>query len=147
MSNQYLVAIRAMQEGNFSPLFPAGAESDPLGMELSKLAATLEQKRIVADLLQNIMHEVAAGLLVDDVLDHIYDRFHSIIPYNRMGLALLSEDRTTLTECWLRSDADEILLKRDFSAPIGNSSLQQVLATGLPRILNDLEAYLAGLPN
>src|SRR3989338_6111534 len=102
-----------MQDGNFSPSLLADAESDPLGAELSKLAAALEQKRIEADLLQNIMHGVASGLLVDDVLDRIYDHFHSIIPYNRMGLALLSEDRTTLTECWLRSDADEILLKRD----------------------------------
>lgn len=135
-----------MQEGNFSPSFPANAESDPLGVELSKLAATLEQKFTEAGLLQNIMHDIASGLLVDDVLDHIYNRLHAIIPYNRMGLALLSEDRTSLTECWLRSDANEIILKRGFSAPIGNSSLQQAMATGQPRILNDLEAYLAELP-
>lgn len=136
-----------MQEGNFSPSLLADAESDPLGVELRKLAATLEQKRIEADLLQNIIHEVASGLLVDDVLDRIYDHFHSIIPYNRMGLALLSEDRTTLTQCWLRSDGNEIILQRGFSAPIGNSSLQHVMATGQPRILNDLEAYLAELPS
>lgn len=146
MSNQYLAAIRAMQDGNFSPPFPADGESDPLGVALRKLAATLDQRYIETDLLQSIMHEVASGLLVDDVLDRIYDRFRSIIPYNRMGVALLSEDRTTLTQCWLRSDANEILLQRGFSAPIGNSSLQHVLATGQPRILNDLEAYLAELP-
>src|SRR3972149_5329757 len=130
MSNQYLVAIRAMQEGNFSPLFPAGAESDPLGMELSKLAATLEQKRIVADLLQNIMHEVAAGLLVDDVLDHIYDRFHSLLHYNRMGLALLSEDRTTLTVLDAhRAGLDAGHARRAAPERLGADD-QQVLATG-----------------
>jgi diguanylate cyclase (GGDEF)-like protein/PAS domain S-box-containing protein len=145
--NQYLAAIRAMQDGNFSPSFPVDAESDPLGVDLRKLAATLEQKCTEAALLQTIMHEVSSGLLVDDVLDRIYDRFRSIIPYNRMGLALLSEDRTTLTQCWLRSDANEIIMQRGFSAPIGNSSLQQVMATGQPRILNDLEAYLAELPS
>lgn len=136
-----------MRDGNFSPSLLADAASDPLGAELSKLAAALKQKGIVAGLLQNIMHEVASGLLVDDVLDRIYNSFHSIIPYDRMGLALLSEDRTTLTQCWLRSNGNAIILQRGFSAPIGNSSLQQVMATGQPRILNDLEAYLAELPN
>lgn len=143
----YLLVVRAMQDGNYSPAFPEGTLSDPLGIELRILAATLEQRCSEVELLQNIMHEVASGLLVDDVLDRIYERFHSIIPYNRMGLALLSEDRTTLTQCWLRSDADEVILRRGFSAPIGNSSLQQVMATGQPRILNDLEAYLAELPS
>jgi diguanylate cyclase (GGDEF)-like protein/PAS domain S-box-containing protein len=147
VSNLYLAAIRAMQDGNFSPSFPADSESDLLWVELRKLAATLEQKCTETDLLQTIMHEVASGLLVDDVMDRIYDRFHSIIPYNRIGLALLSEDRTTLTQYWLRSDADEVIMQRGFCAPIGNSSLQQVMATGQPRILNDLEAYLAELPS
>ncbi|MBI5429037.1 MAG: diguanylate cyclase [Nitrosomonadales bacterium] len=147
MNNQYLAVIRAMQDGNFSPAFPADAASDPLGIELRKLAATLEQKCTETDLLQSIMHDVSSGLLVDDILDRIYDRFHSIIPYNRMGLALVSEDRTTLTQHWLRSDANEVILQRGYSAPLGNSSLRQVLATGQPRILNDLEAYLAEYPD
>lgn len=143
----YLAVIRSMQEGNFSPAFPPDAESDPLYVELRKLTATLEQKCNETELLQSIMHEVASGLLVDDVLDRIYDRFCSIIPYNRMALALLSEDRTTLTQFWLRSDANEIMLQRGFSAPIRDGSLQQILATGQPRILNDLEAYLTEHPD
>ncbi|TNC96029.1 MAG: diguanylate cyclase/phosphodiesterase with PAS/PAC sensor(s) [Gallionellaceae bacterium] len=143
----YLAAIRAMQNGDFSPAFPVEAEKDPLGLELRKLAATLELKCTETDLLQNIMHEVASGLLVDDVLDRIYDRFHSIIPYNRMALALLSEDRTILTQYWLRSDASDIPLQRGYAAPIKESSLQQVLETVQPRILNDLEAYLSAHPN
>ena len=136
-----------MQEGNFSPSFPADSESDPLWVELRKLAKTLEQKCSEADLLQTIMHEVSSGLLVDDVLDRIYNRFRSIIPYNRMALALLSEDQATLTQCWLRSDAKEILLQRGYSATIKDSSLQQILVTGQPRILNDLEAHLVGHPD
>ena len=62
-----------------------------------------------------------------------------------MGLALLSEDRVTLTQCWLRSDADEILMLRGFSALIGNSILQQALATCLPdrrRLLDCIEYAL-----
>lgn len=143
----YLAVIRAMQGGNFSPSFPVDAGGDPMWVELRKLAATLEQRCTEIDLLQTIMHAVASGLLVDDVLDRIYDHFHSIIPYNRMALALLSEDQTTITQCWLRSDATDILLQRGFSAPLKDSSLQQVLATGQPRILNDLEAYLSEYPD
>ncbi|OGT00566.1 MAG: hypothetical protein A3K04_04020 [Gallionellales bacterium RBG_16_56_9] len=143
----YLAVIRAMQDGNFSPSFPVDAGGDPLWVELRKLAATLEQRCTELDLLQTIMHAVVSGLLVDDVLDRIYDHFRSIIPYNRMALALLSEDQTTITQCWLRSDATDILLQRGYSVPLKDSSLQQVLATGQPRILNDLEAYLSEYPD
>lgn len=145
--DSYLSTVRAMREGDFSPAFPANTESDPLWAELRKLAAALEQRCAEATLLQNIMHEVTSGLLVDDVLDRIYARFHSIIPYNRMAVALLSEDKKVLTQYWLRSDADEIPLQRGYSAPIQESSLQQVLATSQPRILNDLEVYLSEHPD
>lgn len=144
---QYLAAIRAMQQGNFSPVFPAEAESNPLWGELRKLATILEQRCDEGALLQGIMHEVASGLLVDDVMDRIYDRFHSIIPYNRIALALLSEDQQTLSVYWLRSDADEVQLNRGHSASIVNSSLQQIITTGQPRILNDLVAYLEQHPD
>lgn len=86
-------------------------------------------------------------MLVDDVMDRIYDRFHSIIPYNRIALALLSEDQQTLSVYWLRSDADEVQLNRGHSASIVNSSLQQIITTGQPRILNDLVAYLEQHPD
>lgn len=142
-----MAVIRAMQDGNFTPEFPADATSDPLWIELRRLAAILEQRCSEAELLQSIMDEVSSGLLVDDVLDRIYERFTTIIPYNRMALALLSKDQTTLTQCWLRSDADEIMLQRGYTAPIKDSSLQQILASGQPRILNDLEAYLAEHPD
>ena len=144
---QYLAAIRAMQQGNFSPVFPAEAESNPLWGELRKLATILEQRCDEGALLQGIMHEVASGLLVDDVMDRIYDRFHSIIPYNRIALALLSEDQQTLSVYWLRSDAEEVQLNRGHSASIVNSSLQQIITTGQPRILNDLVAYLEQHPD
>ncbi|MDO8350199.1 MAG: diguanylate cyclase [Gallionella sp.] len=144
---QYRAAICAMQHGDFSLVLPAEAESDPLWVELRKLASILKQRCDESTLLQGIMHEVASGLLVDDVMDRIYDRFHSIIPYNRMALALLSEDQQTLSIYWLRSDADEVQLKRGHSANIENSSLQQVIMTGQPRILNDLAAYLEQHPD
>ncbi|MBI3478945.1 MAG: PAS domain S-box protein [Nitrosomonadales bacterium] len=39
----YLVAIPALQDGNFSPSFPSDTEPDPLWLELRKLATILEQ--------------------------------------------------------------------------------------------------------
>lgn len=146
-SAQYMAAICAMQQGNFSLVLSAEAESDPLWTELRKLASILAQRCDESTLLQGIMHEVASGLLVDDVMDRIYDSFRSIIPYNRMALALLSEDQRTLSVYWLRSDAGEVQLKRGHTASIVNSSLQQIITTGQPRILNDLAAHLEQHPD
>jgi diguanylate cyclase (GGDEF)-like protein len=48
---------------------------------------------------------------------------------------------------WGRSDAQRIYLKNGFSAWMEGSSLQTILETGQPRILNDLEAYLQSHPD
>ena len=40
-----------------------------------------------------------------------------------------------------------ISLGSDYEAPLAGSSLQQIVETGKPRIINDLEAYLRGKPS
>jgi GAF domain-containing protein len=83
--------------------------------------------------------------LPDEVLGFVYESLQSLIPHDRIGVALI-EDGGTVRARWARSAASEIHLAADYSAPLEGSSLQQVIATGEPRILNDLEAYLADHP-
>jgi len=114
-----------------------------LGQELMRLAGVLERRFQEASKIIEISDAISAGLLLDDVLHRVYETFASVIPYNRIGCALLDDENAVLSACWARSDVSTIMIGQGYSAPMSGSSLQQILETGRPRILNDLEAYLA----
>lgn len=144
----YQAAVRAMRDGKFDLPIPVEQSNEigKLGQDLNELASELERKFDEAIKVREISEKITAGMFLDDVLNRAYDSFHPVIPYNRMGCALLSDENKTLTAYWERTDAPKIKLKAGFTALMAGSSLQQILETGQPRILNDLEAHLAAHP-
>ena len=97
--------------------------------------------------LLRITEEINAGKVLDEILDHAYESLHSVIPYHRIGFSLLEENDTVLRAYWTRSEAPKLRLEKDYSAEMQGSSLEKVLQTREPRILNDLEAYLKMHPD
>ncbi|MCB1887912.1 MAG: GGDEF domain-containing protein [Rhodocyclaceae bacterium] len=144
----YRDAIRAMREGHYGFGVDTGGDDalGALGNELRRLAGHLDWYFSHASKLQEITDNVVGGLLLNDVLERIFESFQTVIPYNRIGCALLSDDARSVRACWARADYDNLLLVDGFEAKIAGSSLGQIIATGQPRIINDLEAYLAEHP-
>lgn len=144
----YVDAVRAMREGDYD----IELDTEPhdglglLGEELVALARHLDWHVSHSRKLQEITDTVVGGLLMEDVLERIFDSFHSVIPYNRIGCALLSEDGSSVKACWARADYEDIRLVNGFSARMAGSSLVRIVQTGEPRILNNLEAYLESHP-
>jgi formate hydrogenlyase transcriptional activator len=108
-------------------------------MSPSSPDAAFEQA--VAELLEHIN----MGRTHDELFGGIYDRFRDLVPYDRIAVALLDEsgDNLRLTSC--RSDREPVL-KVGFSDPVAGSTLQTLLQTGQPRIINDLADYLRKKP-
>lgn len=96
--------------------------------------------------LLHISEKINAGKVIDEVLEYAYDSLHSVIPYHRIGFSLLEEEDSVLRAYWTHSEAPEVKLPKGYSAVMRGSSLEKVLQTGEPRILNDLEAYLREHP-
>jgi len=107
---------------------------------------TLEKRLREYQVLDSIKNRINAGLTLDQVLAYAFEAFQEIIPYNRIGLALLDEKGTMVRAHWSRSDSSQVKLENSYSAPLKGSSLEQIIKTGNPRILNDLEAYLREHP-
>lgn len=145
---EYQAAIRSMRDGKFDLSVPADLNDEvgKLGHELNDLAKELERKFDESIKLREISEEVIAGLFLDDVLNRIYGSFRPLIPYNRIGCALLKNERTEATAYWAKTDSSKVKLKVGHTAAMAGSSLQEIIETGHPRILNDLEAYLAEHP-
>lgn len=139
---------RAMKNGQFS--FKQRIEGDDeiaaLGSDLLDLASNLEKRLNETRYLSKVVEQINEGIILDEVLTYIYNSFHPIIPYNRIGLSLIDEDGQTVRSFWARSEL-KIHLKKGYHAPLEGSSLKKILDTGEPRIINDLEAYLGENPD
>ena len=57
-----------------------------------------------------------------EILEFIYVSFRRLIPYDRIGLALLDPATATLHNVWQRADDPQLLLPRNSSGVSGRSS-------------------------
>lgn len=105
--------------------------------EVSMLA-TLNYRQVVGQLLEALN----MGRSVDDLLAAMYENLTGVVPFNRIGVAVLDDAGETLRLISCRSDGPT-RLQIGYSAPMAGSTLQRLLAANEPRIINDLEAYLA----
>ena len=96
--------------------------------------------------LSNLTTQINIGLNLVEVVDRIFDSFQTIIPYDRIGVALLTDDGKNVRSCCTRSNFPVIKLKEGYSAPLKNSSLEQIIHTNQPRIIKDLKQYLNEKP-
>ena len=145
---QYSHAAEAMAQGNFHvsiPIVPVD-EIGHLGEALTTLARAMERKVVEQRRLIEITEKVNTGILLEDVLNYVYDSFRQLLPYDRIGFSLFEDGGHLLRAVWARSESPTPGIPRGYVAPITGSSLEEVLSTGTPRILNDLEAYFAAHP-
>ncbi len=147
---RYIEVTEQLIEGNFDvPPIPADP-SDPigrLGLALRSLAEKLEMEYRRLQRLDQITSDINAGLLLEEILEKIYRDFREFIPYNRIGFSVIEEDGTRVRARWARSDAGEMQIAQGYSASLAGSSLEMILRTGTPRIINDLEEYLRAKPD
>jgi signal transduction histidine kinase len=145
---QYRDAAAAMKMGHFDVQVPVGDdEVGQLGHALIELGRVMERQFSQVQTLSQVTAQINAGLILDEVLSQVYESFRPLIPYDRIGFSLLEEDGQIARSRWVRSDAPHVKIGVNYLGRMAGSSLQHIIETGQPRILNDLEAYLQEHPN
>ena len=149
--SRYIEATERLKRGDYNLDLPAtlGDEVGALGKALHDLAKTLDIRYRELQKLDEITANINAGLLLDDILENVYLNYKAIMPYNRIGFALIENGgRTRLVRaCWAKSDRPILKLVKGYAAPLAGSSLETIITTGQPRIINNLATYLEQKPS
>ena len=138
-----------MRNGEFRAVTDPGDVADPidmLGHELAQLAEWLELRFEEFHKIQKVSEEIGNELYAENVLDRIYSTFSSLIPYDRIGCALLTDNGQIVRAYWTRAIYPNLKINKNYTAQLADSSLEAILVSGVPRIINDLENYLFDHP-
>ncbi len=125
--------------------YPSG-EINRIGSAIQQIAGDLEVRYRELQTLVQITARVNEGLFLDDILDGVYRDFKALIPYDRIGFSLIEEKGTLVRARWAQADYAPLQLTRGYAAKLAGSTLEIILKTGQPRIINDLELYYASKP-
>lgn len=110
-----------------------------LSVEGSSQSKIREAQFQFGRLMREINHKITAGDDFKSILNFLYDSLNTIIPYDRIGIALIEDGQ--LCSQWMRSKMPSGHLGPGYCGPLAGSSLKQILETGRPRIINDLVQY------
>lgn len=105
------------------------------------LERKVAEDRAVGDVLERIN----AGIRAQEVFEHVYTSFYGLLPYDRAAIALI-EGSGAVRSVWVRAEYARVQLGPGIAAGLKGSSLQTIIDTGRPRVINDLAAHFAGRP-
>lgn len=131
---------------------PAAARKKPSAprargrLRVEALRAQLRRREAEFARLLSLTERVNYGVSLDETLDFVWSDLRGVIPYNRIGFSLIDEGRQGVVARWAKSDRD-VKLGKGYQGKLDGSTLARILATGRPRIINDLEGYLRRKPS
>lgn len=97
------------------------------------------------EFLENIFNDISKGNDFDLVFDSIYKNLIKFIPYNRIGVGVLSYNEKEIFAIANMSDS-ETYLGAGYSILLEKTSLNKIINSQKPRIINDLDAYYKKRP-
>jgi signal transduction histidine kinase len=106
-----------------------------------------EARRDLSRLIAGLNRELADGAHYEKLLDQLFESMRTVVPYDRIGIALLDDGGQTVALRWMRTTLGSAHLPLGYAAPLRGSSLAAVLASHRPRIIDDLSEYLAAHPD
>ena len=145
----YIQAANQLINGDFEVQFHTVPmdKIGQLGKVLQQLATSLERRYKELQKLNQLTSNINSGLLLEETLTQLYNSFHDFIPYDRIGFSLIEDNGKTLRAHWARAEYPELLLSKDYQCQMAGSSLEAILNTAQPRIINDLKEYLTKKPD
>lgn len=96
------------------------------------------------NMLINVNEKILKGVAYEKILEFVFGALDEVIPYDRIGIALIEKSgtNTKLKMNWVKSKIKIEHLNLSYSTSTISASLQKILDSNHPRIINDLSEYL-----
>lgn len=107
-----------------------------------RMRVRLEELRKLAE----VTKQINDGVLLEEVCEQVFFAFKSFIPFDRIGVSLIDEDSGMVVAQWAKSESKNIVITKGYQQPLKGSSLEEILRSRQPRIINDLEEYHRNKP-
>ncbi|MBI2932280.1 MAG: sigma 54-interacting transcriptional regulator [Planctomycetes bacterium] len=104
----------------------------------STLMYDLQSKRLAT--LCAVIGQVNRGTTIDEILDIVFREFRDHVPYDRIAVAILEDDRRALRWIAIRSNRP-LKLKVGYTCALAGSPLEPVVNAGEVRVVPDFEKY------
>jgi signal transduction histidine kinase len=98
-------------------------------------------------LLECVNQKVGGQASLAEILDFLAQALQGVAPCDRFSLAFVSEHGRRVTSHYTRAMYEPVLLHTGYTEDVADSSLAEVLRRGVPRVIADLEQYLAARPS
>ncbi len=92
-------------------------------------------------MLRTVNQKIAARPSLRAIVDYLFENTQELIPCDRMGLAFVDEQSVYVTSYYNRASYEPLRIDQGYREGLRGSTLTDVMHSGLPRIINDLEAY------
>jgi signal transduction histidine kinase len=96
--------------------------------------------------LDKVNARIAAAKSLEAAMAFLFEATRAVSPCDRIGLSFLDEDGRRIVAHHAVAAYEPLLLKKGYAEELHGSSLERVIGERAPRIINDLEAYLAAHP-
>ncbi|MDD5036621.1 MAG: sensor domain-containing diguanylate cyclase [Methylococcaceae bacterium] len=113
---QYRQIIQSLSEGQFSIDLPPGPQDElgKLGESLAILAHHLAQTRALELALAQTLEKIVHGMYLNEVMEYVFDAFHSLIPYEGIRCSILESDGVCERIYWEKTDARQIQIQDSY---------------------------------
>lgn len=92
-------------------------------------------------LLHDLSQLVARKERLDEVLNFVFENFGGLVPYDCIGYSFVDYNHERVVGRWERCHG-KVPINPGYVSPLHGSTLQAVIETGKPLILNDLQDHL-----
>lgn len=114
------------------------------------LSGRLDHKFAETRALIEITERINSGIFFDEVLHHVFESFIDLIPYDRIGVALLEKSESgeiLVREQWCRANYEPMFIRKGYVSILESTSLKDVADSRKPRIINNLEIHVENKPD
>lgn len=94
-----------------------------------------------------VNQKIAGQDSLEQLVDFLFDTVQPVVAADRVAVTFLEEEGARLVAHYTKASYEPLLLKTGYSEDLRGSSLEAVIQDGRPRIIDDLERYLAEHPS